>query len=277
MEKCCDEDRFWTVLYDYDAAGDDELALRRGEQVEVLSKDAEISGDEGWWTGKISDKVGIFPSNFVTQHVGNSDRPVEIKFSELDLEKVIGVGGFGKMYRGFWKGEEVAVNAARQDPDEDISATAQSVQQEAKIYWLLNHPNIVTLKGVCLEEPNLCLVMEYSRSGSLNRVLNGCVLSMLVCWAIQIARGMNYLHSEGPISLIHQDLKSSNECWNVDAHSWPSIVNLLTDLEAIVHSPVMITPQKSFYILQEDWKHEIGQMFHELRCHDKEFGVERKS
>lgn len=47
-----------TALYDYDAQGEDELSLRKGQIVEVLSEDAKISGDEGWWTGKIGDKVG---------------------------------------------------------------------------------------------------------------------------------------------------------------------------------------------------------------------------
>lgn len=211
-----DSSKFWTAIYDYDASGDDELSLQRGEIVEVLSKDARISGDDGWWTGKIGDKVGIFPSNFIAQgsaeEVQDPNRPFEIKFSELELEEVIGVGGFGKVYRGFWRGMEVAVKAARQDPDEDISVTTESVRQEARLFWVLDHPNIVTLKGVCLEAPNLCLVMEYARGGSLNRVLSGRKIApeVLVDWAIQIARGMHYLHYEAPISLIHRDLKSSN-------------------------------------------------------------------
>lgn len=46
-----------TALFDYEAQGEDELTLQRGEVVEILSKDAKISGDEGWWTGKIEDKV----------------------------------------------------------------------------------------------------------------------------------------------------------------------------------------------------------------------------
>lgn len=203
--------RLWTAIYDYEASGEDELSLHRGEQVEVLSKDSKISGDEGWWTGKILDKVGIFPSNFVTL-LEDEARPFSIRFSELELEEVIGVGGFGKVYRGYWRKQEVAVKAARQDPDVDISVTLENVRQEAKLFWLLNHPNIVTLKGVCLEEPNLCLVMEYAKGGSLNRVLSGRRIppNVLVSWAIQIARGMHYLHSEARISLIHRDLKSSN-------------------------------------------------------------------
>lgn len=211
----------WTAKYNYDAQGEDELSLRRGDIVEVLSTDAKISGDEGWWTGKLGDKVGIFPANFVTESniLDNASAPVmgnvhitEIDFSELELEEVIGVGGFGKVYRGYWNNKEVAVKAARQDPDEDISETVKNVQQEANLFWLLDNENIVSMLGVCLQIPNLCLVMEYARGGSLNRVLIGRKIrpDVLVDWAIQIARGMNYLHNGAPISLIHRDLKSSN-------------------------------------------------------------------
>lgn len=49
----------WTALYDYDAQGEDELTLRRGQIVVVLSTDSEVSGDVGWWTGKIGDKVQL--------------------------------------------------------------------------------------------------------------------------------------------------------------------------------------------------------------------------
>ncbi|XP_064421285.1 mitogen-activated protein kinase kinase kinase 9 [Latimeria chalumnae] len=77
---------------------------------------------------------------------------------------------------------------------------------------MLRHPNIIALRGVCLKEPNLCLIMEFARGGSLNRVLSGKRIPphILVNWAVQIARGMNYLHDEAIVSIIHRDLKSSN-------------------------------------------------------------------
>ncbi|XP_041714916.1 mitogen-activated protein kinase kinase kinase 21 [Coregonus clupeaformis] len=216
----------WTAVFDYGSTGEDELSLRRGDVVEVLSKDAAISGDEGWWTGKINHRVGIFPANYVTcqpaiyrlpdgSTVGVRERPstpVQIDFSELVLEEIIGVGGFGKVYRGAWKDQEVAVKAARQDPDEDITATSDGVKQEAKLFSMLQHPNIIKLEGVCLEEPNLCLVMEYARGGTLNRALTGRRIPphILVNWAVQIARGMHYLHEEAVVPIIHRDLKSCN-------------------------------------------------------------------
>ncbi|KAK9511895.1 hypothetical protein O3M35_000461 [Rhynocoris fuscipes] len=206
-----------TATYDYQSNGEDELTLHRGEIVEVLSKDSKISGDEGWWTGKIGSRVGIFPANFVAEESELSSafsriQPTEINFNELQLEEVIGAGGFGKVYRGLWRNQEVAVKAARQGPGEDTSTVLENVLQEAKLFWLLKHENIVGLKGVCLKEPNLCLVMEYARGGSLNRVLTGRKIrpDVLVDWAIQICRGMKYLHTGAPIPLIHRDLKSSN-------------------------------------------------------------------
>ncbi|XP_055692326.1 mitogen-activated protein kinase kinase kinase 11-like isoform X1 [Lutzomyia longipalpis] len=209
----------WTAVFDYDAQGEDELSLRRGQIVYVLSKDSNISGDEGWWTGKIGGKVGIFPSNFVTDSdpllpsamIGNI-QPEEIGYHELELKEVIGVGGFGKVHRAYWGHEEVAVKAARRGPDEDIELARKNVLQEAKLFWSLKHENIVSLRGVCLKEPKLCLVMEFARGGSLNRILAGRKIppDVLVDWAIQIARGMNYLHNMAPISVIHRDLKSSN-------------------------------------------------------------------
>lgn len=40
------ESPLWTVKFDYVAQGEDELSLRRGQIIEVLSKDKNISGDE---------------------------------------------------------------------------------------------------------------------------------------------------------------------------------------------------------------------------------------
>ncbi|XP_062429670.1 mitogen-activated protein kinase kinase kinase 21 [Rhea pennata] len=221
----------WTALYDYEASGEDELSLRRGDVVEVLSQDAAVSGDDGWWAGKIRHRLGIFPANYVTRQPrgaaggggggGRGDAAgslTEIDFQHLELQEIIGVGGFGKVYRATWRGREVAVKAARQDPDEDITATAESVRREARLFSMLRHPNIIALHGVCLREPNLCLVMEFARGGSLNRALAAAAARggrripphILVNWAVQIARGMLYLHDEAIVPILHRDLKSSN-------------------------------------------------------------------
>nr|XP_039274070.1 mitogen-activated protein kinase kinase kinase 9-like [Styela clava] len=234
----------WIAMYSYDANADDELSLQYGETVEVLSKDAGVSGDEGWWTGKVADKVGIFPSNYVSPNVTNikqqknvykkldeDDSPCEpmdisteeifspeesllkrIDFQDLQLNEIIGVGGFGKVYHGFWGNKEVAIKAAKVDPDEDIKSTIKNVVKEARLFSLLSHTNIISLEGVCLKQPNLCIVLEYAQGGAINRFLTRRKLppQILVDWALQIAVGMNYLHNEADTHIIHRDLKSSN-------------------------------------------------------------------
>lgn len=49
-----------TVLYAYDAAGADELTIKPGDKVEVLSR------GEGWWEGKLNGKIGQFPASYGT-------------------------------------------------------------------------------------------------------------------------------------------------------------------------------------------------------------------
>uniref|UniRef100_A0A8C6X7Y9 mitogen-activated protein kinase kinase kinase n=1 Tax=Naja naja TaxID=35670 RepID=A0A8C6X7Y9_NAJNA len=177
------------------------LTLRKGDLVEVLSWDSAISGDEGWWAGKLNNRVGIFPSNYVSPKTGAyappGGDPPEADFRDLTLEEVIGVGGFGKVYRGSWRGQLVAV---------------KRVRQEARLFAMLKHANIISLKAVCLQGPNLCLVMEYAAGGPLSRMLAGRRIPphILINWAVQIAQGMEYLHCGAIVPVIHRDLKSNN-------------------------------------------------------------------
>ena len=103
------------------------------------------------------------------------------------------------------------------------------------LYSCCPFQNIISLMGVCLEEPNLCLVMEFARGGPLNRILSSgrkirpdvlidwaiqvisrqawlfwCVIAWRFCRLIKVARGVAYLHHGAPISIVHRDLKSAN-------------------------------------------------------------------
>ncbi|KAJ1560134.1 Unconventional myosin-If, partial [Cladochytrium tenue] len=46
------------ALYDYEATEADELSFKAGDLITIVSKD-----DEGWWTGSIRGKKGLFPGN----------------------------------------------------------------------------------------------------------------------------------------------------------------------------------------------------------------------
>ncbi|XP_044756496.1 CD2-associated protein-like [Coccinella septempunctata] len=50
------------VKYSYKAQNEDELSLREGDVITLLSKDGQ---DPGWWKGELNGVVGVFPDNFV--------------------------------------------------------------------------------------------------------------------------------------------------------------------------------------------------------------------
>ena len=66
---------------------------------------------------------------------------------------------------------EVAIKATRNMIDEKPDVARERILQEGRLFWLLKHENIIPLHGICLEEPNMCLIMEYARGGPLNRIL----------------------------------------------------------------------------------------------------------
>ncbi|XP_055759517.1 CD2-associated protein-like [Salvelinus fontinalis] len=56
VKECCQ------VMFDYAALTEDELNLKKGDIVTIITKESE---DEGWWEGELNGRRGFFPDNFV--------------------------------------------------------------------------------------------------------------------------------------------------------------------------------------------------------------------
>lgn len=86
----------------------------------------------------------------------------------------------------------------------------------------LRHPNVLLFMGAVTSPQRLCIVTEFLPRGSLFRLLQRSTAKLdwrrRVHMALDVARGMNYLHHYNP-PIIHRDLKSSNllvdRNWNV--------------------------------------------------------------
>ncbi|XP_050297273.1 SH3 domain-containing kinase-binding protein 1-like isoform X2 [Anthonomus grandis grandis] len=63
------------VIFSYKAQNEDELTLKEGDIVTVLSKDC---ADAGWWKGELNGKVGVFPDNFVAM-LSSDDKKNSLK------------------------------------------------------------------------------------------------------------------------------------------------------------------------------------------------------
>jgi hypothetical protein len=50
------------VVFPYTAMNDDELTLKEGQTITIVTKEVE---DKGWWKGEVNGRIGVFPDNFV--------------------------------------------------------------------------------------------------------------------------------------------------------------------------------------------------------------------
>ncbi|KAM6971731.1 SH3 domain-containing kinase-binding protein 1 isoform 3-T3 [Tautogolabrus adspersus] len=60
------------VLFPYEAQNEDELSLKEGEIVNIVTKEC---ADAGWWMGEIGGRQGVFPDNFVKLLEPEKERP----------------------------------------------------------------------------------------------------------------------------------------------------------------------------------------------------------
>lgn len=140
-----------------------------------------------------------------------------------DLNK-LGHGGFGPVYKGLMpNGQEVAVKKLSLESRQG----RREFTNEVKLLLKLQHKNLVTLFGCCAEGPEKMLIYEYLPNKSLDYFLFDKEKSASLDWPTRfrivtgITRGLQYLHEEAPLRIIHRDIKASNIL--LDEHLNPKI------------------------------------------------------
>ncbi|XP_008782532.2 receptor-like serine/threonine-protein kinase ALE2 isoform X2 [Phoenix dactylifera] len=139
---------------------------------------------------------------------------IERATNRFDSSRIIGEGGFGRVYRGVLEdGTKVAVKVLKRD---DLQGGREFLA-EVEMLSRLHHRNLVKLIGICTEEHIRCLVYELISNGSLESHLHGVDKeTALLDWntrlkiALGAARGLAYLHEDSSPPVIHRDFKSSN-------------------------------------------------------------------
>ena len=133
----------------------------------------------------------------------------QIGFKEITLGEFIDQGGYGTVYKGVWNGKNVAIKKLQRQNLSERSL--KEFKKETEIWASCRHEHIVNLFGVCLEQGNYSMVMEYCPKGSLYNVLHKVET---LSWnphrfqmAIGTGKGLAYLHNH---YIIHGNLNSSN-------------------------------------------------------------------
>ncbi|CAN1235032.1 Serine/threonine-protein kinase STY17, partial [Linum perenne] len=118
-------------------------------------------------------------------------------------------------YRGVYLGQDVAIKVLRSEHLN--SSQVDEFSHEVAILREVQHINVVQFVGACTEYPNLCIVTEYMPGGSLYDYLHknhdSLKLSQLLKFAIDVSKGMEYLHQN---NIIHRDLKTANLLMDAD-------------------------------------------------------------
>lgn len=131
----------------------------------------------------------------------------------------LGEGGFGAVYKGdLPDGQEIAVKRLSRHSGQGIGELKNELVLVAK----LQHKNLVRLVGVCLQEHEKLLVYEYMPNRSIDTILFDPERRKELDWGKRlkiisgIARGLQYLHEDSQLRIIHRDLKASNVLLDFD-------------------------------------------------------------
>ena len=145
------------------------------------------------------------------------NRGARIQWRDLKINKRLASGTYSKVYVAKLSDIDVVVKKLPKCFNRTRWRTSpfDTFLEEAETLRSVCHPNIVLFIGAGQDTADKCpfLVMEYLRRGSLYDNLHNPRVQLeqedMLRFALDIARGMRYLHSSNPPQ-IHRDLKSPN-------------------------------------------------------------------
>ncbi|GER27942.1 protein kinase superfamily protein [Striga asiatica] len=128
---------------------------------------------------------------------------------------LLGAGGFGCVYKAKLEGD-CFVAVKRLTTTMGTADAVREFQTEVDLLSKIQHPNIIALLGYSIHAESRLLVYELMQNGSLETQLHGPSRGSALTWhirmkiALDVARGLEYLHEHCHPPVIHRDLKSSN-------------------------------------------------------------------
>jgi hypothetical protein len=143
----------------------------------------------------------------------------EFSFEELsratdafDDARLLGPGGFGKVYRGELRDEmTVAVKYSVVQGDAEVGE--REFQSELEVISRVHHKHLVSFLGYATDDDKRLLVLQFMPNGTLyGRIHADASLDWAgrLKAAVGAARGLAYLHKDCRPAIIHRDIKSNN-------------------------------------------------------------------
>ncbi|GMH04082.1 hypothetical protein Nepgr_005921 [Nepenthes gracilis] len=176
------------------------------------------SGPAGYSVGSGLSSTPLSFGSSLAAYTGSaktfSANEIEKATSNFNPSRILGEGGFGRVYSGILEdGTKVAVKVLKRDDHQG----GREFLAEVEMLSRLHHRNLVNLIGICKDEHIRCLVYELIPNGSVESHLHGIDKEASpLDWAARMkialgaARGLAYLHEDSSPRVIHRDFKASN-------------------------------------------------------------------
>ena len=130
--------------------------------------------------------------------------------TRYDIIKIIGEGGFGKVYyaKNKFSNTEVSIKTINKSKNENLLFDNLSIKNEIDVLKSLSHPNIMKIYEFYSNEESYFLVNEYIKYGELSKRIKQTFSELQISVIIfQILKGLSYIHSH---NIIHRDIKLEN-------------------------------------------------------------------
>ncbi|CAM6106295.1 unnamed protein product [Calypogeia fissa] len=188
----------------------------------LLERNAKVDAIDRWQDTGSSNKVKTEELEKLEkiELLKQLKEDYEIDVKELNLHDAMIIGmrytGYGQTVKlANWRGTWVAARALGKvtRTEELQEKLEEQFLQELLLLQCIRHPNIVEFLGAVTKNTELIIVTEYLPKGDLHEIIErrGPIPAReAVGYALDIARGMNYLHQHTPKRVIHRDLRPRN-------------------------------------------------------------------
>ncbi len=130
---------------------------------------------------------------------------------EYEIIRQLGQGGFAAVYEAHDRmlDRRVAIKQLRVERTKDDKNIKRFIQ-EARIAAALEHPNVITIYGLRIENKRIYMFLEYLPGGSLKDMIDQqgqLPLSQAIKLVSGVCEGLGRLHSR---KIVHRDVKAEN-------------------------------------------------------------------